>query len=194
MPCRSRRVWFRWMCAGMGTRGSRCCRWCAFFLGGGIWETRAAAIGVTAGALAALAGCWAGGGGWGAILSGLALTWPLFVAAGLLFAAIRTRLDREREASRLHRHTRANRMELEASEVCGCIACERIYFPSEIVRWARTGRRCVRTAGWMRWWGRRRGFRLCPGCYDGLMSGGFCWVRGMATLRIPGVGDVIGME
>jgi hypothetical protein len=99
-------------------------------------ETRAAAIGVTAGAVASLAGLvWAAGGGWDAILSGLALTWPLFVAAGLLFAAIRTRLDREREASRLHRHTRANRMELEASEVCGCIACERIYFPSEIVRW-----------------------------------------------------------
>ena len=103
-------------------------------------EMRAAAIGVTAGAVAALAGLtWAAGGGWGAILSGLALTWPLFVAAGLLFAAIRTRLDREREASRLHRHTRANRMELEASEVCGCIACERIYFPSEVVRWLEDG-------------------------------------------------------
>jgi hypothetical protein len=24
---------------------------------------------------------------------------------------------------------------LEASEACGCIACERIYFPSEIVNW-----------------------------------------------------------
>jgi hypothetical protein len=103
-------------------------------------ETRAAAVGVTAGAVASLAGLvWAAGGGWGAILSGLALTWPLFVAAGLLFAAIRTRLDREREASRLHRHTRANRMELEASEVCGCIACERIYFPSEVVRWLDDG-------------------------------------------------------
>jgi hypothetical protein len=103
-------------------------------------ETRAAAIGVTAGAVAALAGLtWAAGAGWDAILSGLALTWPLFVAAGLLFAAIRTRLDREREASRLHRHTRANRMELEASEVCGCIACERIYFPSEVVRWLEDG-------------------------------------------------------
>jgi hypothetical protein len=103
-------------------------------------ETRAAAIGVTAGALTTLAGlAWAAGGGWEAILSGLALTWPLFVAAGLLFAAIRTRLDREREASRLHRHTRANRMELEASEVCGCIACERIYFPSEIARWLEDG-------------------------------------------------------
>jgi hypothetical protein len=99
-------------------------------------ETRAAVIGVTAGAVATLAGlASAAGGGWSAILSALALTWPLFVAAGLLFAVIRTRLDREREASRLHRHTRANRMELEASEVCGCIACERIYFPSEIVRW-----------------------------------------------------------
>jgi hypothetical protein len=103
-------------------------------------ETRAAAIGVTAGAVASLAGLvWAAGGGWDAILSGLALTWPLFVAAGLLFAGIRTRLDREREASRLHRHTRANRMELEASEVCGCIACERIYFPSEVVRWLDDG-------------------------------------------------------
>jgi len=103
-------------------------------------ETRAAAIGVTAGALTALAVlAWAAGGGWDAILSGLALTWPLFVAAGLLFAAIRTRLDREREASRLHRHTRANRIELEASEVCGCIACERIYFPSEVVRWLEDG-------------------------------------------------------
>ena len=69
-----------------------------------------------------------GRGEWGAILSGLALTWPLFVAAGMLFAVLRTRMDREREASRLHRHTRANRTELEASEVCGCIACERIYF------------------------------------------------------------------
>ena len=103
-------------------------------------ETRAAAIGVTAGAVAALAGlAWAAGGGWDAILSGVALTWPLIVAAGLLFAVIRTRLDREREASRLHRHTRANRMELEASEVCGCIACERIYFPSEVVRWLEDG-------------------------------------------------------
>jgi hypothetical protein len=103
-------------------------------------ETRAAAIGVTAGAVAALAGLvWSGGGGWGAVLSGLILTWPLFVAAGLLFAVMRTRLDREREASRLHRHARANRMELEASEVCGCIACERIYFPSEIVGWLEDG-------------------------------------------------------
>jgi len=99
-------------------------------------ETRAAAIGVTAGAVASLAGfVWVGRGEWGAILSGLALTWPLFVAAGMLFAVLRTRMDREREASRLHRHTRLNRMELEASEACGCIACERIYFPSEIVRW-----------------------------------------------------------
>jgi hypothetical protein len=103
-------------------------------------ETRAAAIGVTAGAMVSLAGlAWAAGRGWGAILSGLApslaLTWPLFVAAGLLFAVMRTRMDREREASQLHRHTRANRIELEASEVCGCIACERIYFPSEIVHW-----------------------------------------------------------
>jgi hypothetical protein len=106
-------------------------------------ETRAATIGVMAGAVAAFAAfVWAvssSGGGWDAILSGLALslslTWPLFVAAALLFAVMRVRIDREREASRLHRHTRANRMELEASEVCGCLECERIYFPSEIVRW-----------------------------------------------------------
>ena len=102
-------------------------------------ETRGAAIGVMAGAAASLAGLVWAGGGWGAILSGIALTWPLFVAAGMLFAVLRTRLDREREASRLHRHTRANRMELEASEVCGCIACERIYFPSEIERWLEDG-------------------------------------------------------
>ncbi len=34
-------------------------------------------------------------------------------------------------------------------------------------------RRCVRTAVRMRSWGRLRGFRLCLGCYGGLMSGGF---------------------
>jgi hypothetical protein len=104
-------------------------------------ETRAAAIGVTAGAAASLAGlAWAGGGSiWSGLAVSLSLTWPLFVAAGMLFAALRTRMDREREASRLHRHTRANRMELEESEVCGCIACERIYFPSEIVRWLEDG-------------------------------------------------------
>ena len=70
-----------------------------------------------------------------AIPTSAGMTWPLCAAAGLLFAVRRTRMDRAREASGLHRHTRANRMELEASEVCGCIACERIYFPSEIVRW-----------------------------------------------------------
>jgi hypothetical protein len=104
-------------------------------------ETRAAAIGVTAGAVASLTGlAWAGGGSvWSGLAVSLSLTWPLFVAAGMLFAALRTRMDREREASRLHRHTRANRIELEASEVCGCIACERIYFPSEIAAWLEDG-------------------------------------------------------
>ena len=104
-------------------------------------QTRGAALGVTAGAMVAFAGfMWnAGGIGWDAIVDGLALTWPLFVAAAMLFAVLRTRMDREREASRLHRHTRANQMELEASEVCGCIACERIYFPSEVVRWREDG-------------------------------------------------------
>jgi hypothetical protein len=62
-------------------------------------------------------------------------------------------------------------MELEASEVCGCIACGSTR--SEIVHWVVTGRRCTRTAGLMRWWGRLRGFRLCLGCSGGLMSGGF---------------------
>jgi hypothetical protein len=98
-------------------------------------ETRGAAVGVTVGALVSLAVlAWSGG-----ILSGLAATWPLLAASGLLLAALRVRLDREREASRLHRHTRANQEELEASEACGCIACERIYFPSEIVRWLEDG-------------------------------------------------------
>jgi hypothetical protein len=98
-------------------------------------ELRASAVGVTAGAVASLAAlAWSGG-----ILAGLAATWPLFVAAGMLFAAVRVRIEREREASRLHQHTRMNRMELEASEACGCIACERIYFPSEIVRWLEDG-------------------------------------------------------
>jgi hypothetical protein len=35
-------------------------------------------------------------------------------------------------------------MELEASEVCGCTACEQIHFPSEIVRWVVTRRRSAR--------------------------------------------------
>lgn len=98
-------------------------------------ETRAAAIGLVAGAAASLAGlAWSG-----RFSSGLAATWPLFAAAGFLFAAVRVRRHREREASRLYRHTRANAAELEASEACGCIACERIYFPSEIVHWLEDG-------------------------------------------------------
>ena len=101
-------------------------------------------IGVLGGALLSFAGfVWYlsvdGAATSHAIATSFNLTWPLFVAAGMLFAVMRVRLDREREASRLHRHTRANEMELEASEVCGCIACERIYFPSEIVRWLEDG-------------------------------------------------------
>lgn len=93
----------------------------------------AAAIGVLGGALLSFAGfAWSGGG---AILPAATLTWPLFLAAGLLFAAIRSRIHREREASLLHRRTRSNRAELETSEVCGCIYCERIYSPTEIVQW-----------------------------------------------------------
>jgi hypothetical protein len=95
-------------------------------------ELRAGTVGVGATALLATGAlAWSGGG----IVSALTATWPLFVAAAMLFAALGVRRDREREASRLHRHTRANRNELEASEACGCIACERIYFPSEIVNW-----------------------------------------------------------
>jgi hypothetical protein len=95
-------------------------------------EMRAAAIGVLAGAVVSTGVlAWSVGG----IGVALGATWPLFAAAAMLFAAVRVRRDREREASRLHRHTRMNREELEASEACGCIACERIYFPSEIVDW-----------------------------------------------------------
>ena len=47
-------------------------------------------------------------------------------------------------------------MELEASEVCGFIAREWIYFPSEIVRWVIMRRRRIRTAKRMRWWDRLR--------------------------------------
>ena len=102
--------------------------------------SRTAAMGVLGGALLSFAGFFwymsvDRAGILHSISTSFGLTWPLFVAAGMLFAALRTRMDREREASRLHRHTRANRMELEASEVCGCIACERIYFPSEIAGW-----------------------------------------------------------
>ena len=96
-------------------------------------EMRGGAIGLTIGALLSAGVLLWSGGGTGSVL---AATWPLFAGAALLWIALRVRRDREREASRLHRHTRANREELEASEACGCIACERIYFPSEILRWA----------------------------------------------------------
>ncbi|HEX6772302.1 MAG TPA: hypothetical protein VF126_09775 [Acidobacteriaceae bacterium] len=96
-------------------------------------EMRAGAIALTIGAFVSVGVLVWSGGGAGSVL---AATWPLFAGAVLLVIAVRVRRDREREASRLHRHTRANREELEASEACGCIACERIYFPSEIVRWA----------------------------------------------------------
>lgn len=104
-------------------------------------KTRAAAIAVFAGATASfLALVWAQAATSGLraaiLLSALALLWPLFLAAGLLFAALRVRVDREREASLLHRHTHSNLSELEASEVCGCIACQRIYSPTDVTRWA----------------------------------------------------------
>jgi hypothetical protein len=96
-------------------------------------EMRAAAIGVVIGALLSAGVLAWSGGETGSVLGA---TWPQFAGAVLLLIALRVRRDREREASRLHGHTRANREELEASEACGCIACERIYFPSEIVGWA----------------------------------------------------------
>jgi hypothetical protein len=69
------------------------------------------------------------------IVEALGLTWPLFAAAGVLLVAFRIRMHREQEASLLHRHAHGNRAELEASEACGCLACERIYFPSEVQHW-----------------------------------------------------------
>lgn len=99
-------------------------------------ETRAAAWGLLVTAVMSFSGLlWAGGRGQQAVVDALGLSWPLFVAAGLLQVALRIRLHREQEASLLHRHTHGNRAELEASESCGCLACERIYFPSEIERW-----------------------------------------------------------
>ncbi len=97
---------------------------------------RAGAIGVLTGAMVAFAGFfWFDRMRWGSLLFALSLTWPLFAAAALLWAALRNHAHREREASLLHRHGKANRMELEESEVCGCIACERIYSPTNITTW-----------------------------------------------------------
>ena len=78
---------------------------------------------------------WATGRGQDGVVDALGLTWPLFAADGLLLLAWRIRRHREQEASLLHRHTHGNRAELEASEACGCLACERIYFPDEVERW-----------------------------------------------------------
>lgn len=70
-----------------------------------------------------------------AIGDATAFTWPLFLSVALLLLAWRIRLHRENEASRLHQHVFENRLELEESEVCGCIHCERIYSPTEIRNW-----------------------------------------------------------
>lgn len=79
--------------------------------------------------------------GWHAasLLFALSLAWPLLLALALVWFALRNRMHRERESSLLHRHARANRAELEESELCGCIACERIYSPTEITSWVRPG-------------------------------------------------------
>ncbi len=83
----------------------------------------------------AFLGCfWFDGMRPGSLVYALSLTWPLLAAAGLLWFARGNRLHREREASLLHTHTRGNRTELEESEVCGCLACERIYSPTEVER------------------------------------------------------------
>ncbi len=96
--------------------------------------TRTAAHAMVAAAAIAFLGCfWFDGEHWGSLPYALSLTWPLLLAAGLLWFAMRNRMHREREASLLHTHTRGNRMELEQSEVCGCLACERIYSPTEVV-------------------------------------------------------------
>jgi hypothetical protein len=99
-------------------------------------EPRAAAWGLLVGAVICFSGLlWASERGLDAVVDALGLTWPLFAADALLLVALRIRLHREQEASLLHRHTHGNRAELEASEACGCLACERIYFPDEVERW-----------------------------------------------------------
>jgi hypothetical protein len=55
-------------------------------------------------------------------------------------------------------------MELGASEACGCIACERIHFPSEIVHWVDEGTAVCPHCGVDAVVGSLPGFRLCPGC------------------------------
>lgn len=100
--------------------------------------TRAAAHAMLWSAVAAFFGCfWFDGMHAGSLPYALSLTWPLLLAAGLLWFALRNRLHREREASLLHTHTRGNRAELEESEVCGCLACQRIYSPTEVVSFSR---------------------------------------------------------
>ena len=95
-----------------------------------------ASLGLLATALVSFVGFfWFDGMHWSSLLTALTLTWPLFLAVALLWVALRNRAHREREASLLHRHGKANRVELEESEVCGCIACERIYSPTDITTW-----------------------------------------------------------
>ena len=58
------------------------------------------------------------------------------------------------DAYLLLEHTRANRAEIERSNVCGCIYCEQLYRPAEIAGWAgetavcpRCGRKMVVGSG-----------------------------------------------
>lgn len=43
--------------------------------------------------------------------------------------------DRQPDYIRAHKHCMENRVEVEASELCGCFYCMSIYRPSEIVDW-----------------------------------------------------------
>jgi hypothetical protein len=47
-----------------------------------------------------------------------------------------------------HEHTTDNRIEIESSEICGCISCKSIFSPSEIAQWLKEG----------------TGTALCPKC------------------------------
>jgi hypothetical protein len=110
---------------------------CALPAAAAFRATRAAAHAMLWTASLAFFGCfWFDGMHLGSVAYALSLTWPLLGAAALLWFARNNRRDREREASLLHTHTRGNRLELEESEVCGCLACERIYSPTEVVRFS----------------------------------------------------------
>jgi len=163
---------------------------CAAF-GCGVSETRRRCDGVTGGRGVALAGLvWAGGGGARSPLR-VGSDVAVFVAAGMLFAVLRTRMDREREASAAPTHGR-NRIELEASEVSDAIACERIYFSERDVRWLDEETALCPHCGVDAVWDRRRGIPIMPGCCGGLRAVVFGWVivgHSGGEIEIPGPGN-----